>query len=101
MGARNQSLSGLDYFETCLDLEGIINFFLGVHATLLSNIASSHSLIFSDLYSGSRRIVRHVLGSVSIGWCSYRYGYGMLEEYMCFLNGIVGLHSSIESTYVG
>src|SRR6218665_3297951 len=101
MGAKVISLSGLDYFERCFDLEGIINFFFGVHATLLSNIASSNSFIFSNLYSGSRRIVMHVLGSVSRGWCSYRYGYGMLAEYTCFLNGIVGLHSGIRSTYVG
>ena len=78
-------MSGLDYFERCFDLEGIINFFFGVHATLLSNIGSFHSFIFSNLYTGSRRIVRHVLGLVSIGWCSYRYGYCMLEQYTCSL----------------
>ena len=69
-----------------------------VHATLLSNIASFHSVIFSDVYSGSRIIVSHVSWFCSIGWYSYRYGYGMLEEKTCSLMIVSGF--TVDKRYI-
>src|SRR6218665_386546 len=49
------ALSGLENFEKWIVIAGS-NFFFEAHAALLSITASVHSFMFSDLYSGKRRI---------------------------------------------